>query len=249
VIKHAIGIAPTYNRPAAAANAVAQWLDQDCDLPRSLIVFDDAGQFDPQSHDQWQLVSWHNRCETLGEKFDIMLRQSVGLALERRWNAAETLIVVWEDDDVYLPDHVQRHVDAIESTGKQWSAPSRIWANDAVGYGNRHISDARGRHHGAWAFMLTAAIEAGGYPHCNGDANGAGFDLIFGARMRTKWGEPADTTPEGTEPHYLYRWFTAGRNGSAFGAAHMMEYQGAPEYLGELTPQFDGETRIYWGLQ
>lgn len=93
--------------------------------------------------------------------------------------------------------------------------------------------------------MLDAAIKAGGYPYCNGNADGAGFDLIFGGHMRQIHGEPQDVTAGEHEPTYLYRWFTAGKNGSAYGAAHMLEHQGQPEHVGNLNPLIDEETLIY----
>lgn len=246
MIKHIIGICPTYNRPAAVANAVAQWLAQDCSIERKLIVLDDGGQFNAHDETLWRLVSHRHRIETLGKKFDVMLGMAAALASDLGWSESETLVAVWEDDDVYSSGYLASHIKAIESTGKRWSAPSKILANDSVGFGKSHESDATGRHHGAWAYTLDAALQAGGYPHYNGDSNGNGFDIVFGNRMRETHGEPVDCFDGNFQ--YVYRWFTAGRNGSAFGVNGMMQQQGTPEFIGDLVPELDKETEIYWKL-
>jgi len=245
MIRHVLGLCPTYNRPGCVANTLAQWRDQVVDCERHLIVFDDAGQYQPESCELWRIVSWKERCPTLGEKFDNLLRMAVGIALEKRWSTAETLCVVFEDDDVYLPNHIQCHIDAVDTAEKPWAAPSRIYANDGCGRGKVHLSNATGRYHGAWSYELSAALAVNGYPHFNGE-NGIGFDLVFGGRMRQRWGDPVDTTPGESKPHYIYRWGTASRNGSAFGIEGMLREQGEPKYRGRIHPLYDVETLGYY---
>lgn len=211
---------------------------------RHLLIYDDAGQFDNQSGVGWSLISTPVRHETLGDKFATLARLAIDHCSRIGWNHEDCGIALWEDDDVMFPGYLLAHAETLKS-GAQWSAPSKILANDEVGRGKWHVSDARGRHHGAWAFTISAYVKAGGYPR----EQSSGFDLALSSRLASAGIEAKDTLESGCGPIYLYRWFTVpgSLNGSAFGE-QIMERQGSPlqHYPGPITAKLDGETEDYY---
>ena len=179
------------------------------------------------------------RHATLGGKFASLVELAIAYAAWREWGIADTAIVLFEDDDVYLPKHLAAHAKTLKQS--QFSAPSRVLANDGVGAGKWHSIDAVGRHHGAWAFMLPAYIACGGYADMN-----QGFDLDLGRRLR-EIAQPANTNAAGFGPTYIYRWMTASKNGSAFGD-DLLKSQPAPngQKIQQVTTRLDAETAGYY---
>ena len=51
------------------------------------------------------------------------------------------ILMVWEDDDIYLPHHISSHVTAME--GHLWSKPSKVLSDYS---GQIQEEDATGRH-------------------------------------------------------------------------------------------------------
>lgn len=241
----AIGITPTFNRPPSlVANAIATYMAQDYPADRRhLIVLDDAGVFDSQRHETWELVSTSKRFETLGGKFRRLVELASEYADRRGVDHSDVCVFVHEDDDCGFPNLVGSHVRCLES-GADASAPSKCLANDAVGRGKWHVTDARGRHHGAWAFRLSAYHACGGYPEIT-----EAFDYAFRSRMEHAGFAFKDTLETGCGPFYLYRFFSIPgvRNASAF-PGQWLESQGVPteRYPGPIVPQLDDETAGYY---
>ncbi len=239
-----IAICPTYNRPQCVLNLIRQFeLQSHRPEHRYLLVYDDAGQFDPQDGDRWSILSTANRHAQLGAKFDTLVAFAIARCVLLGWDPDETAIALMEDDDAYFPEYLAAHAATLAS-GAQWSAPSKILANDSVGRGNWHVASSLNKNHGAWAYRISAYLEAGGYPV----NQTAGFDFVFRDRLRAIGIKPRDTLLCGCGPIYLYRWFSAGqRNGSQFGDAMMTE-QGTPErrHPGPVAPQLDAETAGYY---
>lgn len=238
-----IAICPTFNRPHCIPNVLAMWQAQDYAGPRHLIVYDDGGQLDPQSEVRWEIASTSRRHPTLGEKFDALVVMAIGAMTERHWAIEETAVALFEDDDVYFPGYLAAHMKALQDA--DWSVSSRVMSNDGVGRGKWHVPSAVGRHHGAWAYRLSAYLRAGGYPREQTE----GFDFALGSRFRACGIEAADTLATGCWPIYLYRWFSVpgSFNGSRFGAEIMLK-QGTPtqRLAGKIVPKFDAETAGYY---
>ncbi|RLS72006.1 MAG: glycosyltransferase [Planctomycetota bacterium] len=107
-------LCPTCRRPKLLENSIACLLAQDYPADRrELIVLDDAGELQNQTGDGWQVSSIQRRFRSLPEKFDALAGFARGQVL-----------VVWEDDDIYLPHHISSHVKAME--GHLWSKPSKV---------------------------------------------------------------------------------------------------------------------------
>ena len=97
-------ICPTWNRPKCVADLVGQFLAQDYPQEKlNLLILDDAGQYENQSGDRWQLISFNRPFSTLGDKYNAMLSMVDADA-----------VVITEDDDVYLPQHTAACAHALQ---------------------------------------------------------------------------------------------------------------------------------------
>jgi len=103
---------------------------------------------------------------------------------------------ILDDDDVYLPWHLQAHAATLEDHA--WSHPSRILSHLCRVL---HEEPAAGRFHGALAFRREAIEAVGGWRQ---DAR-ADFDQDLIARLRARFGPPGDPCDYGP-PSYVYRW-------------------------------------------
>lgn len=232
-------LCPTYRRPFCLRNAVACFEAQTYEN-RELIVLDDAGQYRGHEGDRWRVISVPLRFRSLPAKFNALASLSDADAF-----------CVWEDDDIYLPWHVEAHAHAL-SGGAAMSVPRRIM--DACGPRGWNVRENAGcMFHASWAYSREGFDAVGGYP-----LTGAlTFDVEMLDRMRAYLGAPAD--PALTHPpSYLYRWQQSGAyNGSQFGPGW---YEAAGRLSGlpgdnlgtiaRIEPLMDNATRLLyadWG--
>ena len=211
-------LCPTYRRPPRLlANAIACFEAQDYPAEaRRLFVLDDAGELAPQLGANWSIATTRTRYPTLPAKYNAL----VGLvdaarATPERWEAE--ILVVWEDDDIYLPWHLSAIVGALYTPvaprykhGKAWSHPSRVWS---LYGGHLHQEPAGGRFHASLAMRFEALVHIGGWP----DTPRGDFDQQLLAKLRRECGPPADPC-EAAPPSYVFRW---GSTGSYHGQAFM----------------------------
>jgi hypothetical protein len=142
-------LCPTYRRSKLLENSIACFLAQNYPADRrELIVLDDAGKLQNQTGDGWQIISIPRRFRSLPEKFNAL----AGLAYGE-------ILVVWEDDDIYLPHHISSHVTAME--GHLWSKPSKVLSDYT---GQIQEEDATGPFHASLAFTRRAFEQVGGWP-------------------------------------------------------------------------------------
>ena len=189
-------LCPTYRRPNLLENSIACFLAQDYPADRrELIVLDDAGELENQTGDGWQIISIPRRFRSLPEKFNAL----AGLARGE-------ILVVWEDDDIYLPHHISSHVVAMG--GYLWSKPSKVLSDYT---GEVQEEDATGRFHASIAITRRAYEMCGGWPlTMRGD-----FDQQLLARLNAT-GPPADPSAFAA-PGYIFRWGSTGvYHGQAF---------------------------------
>jgi hypothetical protein len=198
---HLTAICPTFRRPKLIPGILEMWQAQE--FPKadcSMLIFDDGQSFESQHGDNWRLISRPRRCPTLGAKF----RETVSLAIAHGTDA----IVLFEDDDLYLPEYLANHESIL--TDHDVSQSSSVWTDNGIP--DRRIEvKAIGSHHGSWGYTVDAYNRAGGYP---ADVN-HGFDFVLNDRFRAadcKIGRPSHVSP------YVYRWQTSGYpNGSGWG--------------------------------
>ena len=134
-------LCPTYQRPESLENSIACFLAQDYPPDRrELIVLDDASELQNKIGDGWQIISIPRRFRSLPEKFNAL----AGLAQGE-------ILVVWEDDDMYMPHHINNHVIAME--GNLGSKPLKV-LSDYTGKLQEEV--ATGRFHASLAFTRQA---------------------------------------------------------------------------------------------
>lgn len=186
----------TYARPRLLPQAIQSFLMQDYPADRcELIVLDDAGQYVSQSHTEpkvWHLVSATRRFRTLGEKRNA----SAALA-----SADADAYVVWDDDDVYLPQTLRAHAAALERA--PWSLPSIVLI-ERSGTNRLDTHKTGGLFHPAWAFSREVFSKVSGYPFMQ-----SGQDQGLAKRFQDVGVRRADPIALGFAPYFVYRWGTS----------------------------------------
>jgi hypothetical protein len=214
-------------------NTIAQWLAQSYSGRRHLVILSDGGDVDPQQGPNWSLYARDKRYNSLSAKH----RDAVELA--RTCHGADR-IVVMDDDDCYLETWLASHAAVL--TDYHVSRPIRNLANDGVGFGKVHLT--QNAHHSFWGWRMEAYDACGGYstePIAN-------FDTEFLARLVAVPGiSIGDPWPDPQLIPCIYRWFTASRNGSAYGRNIVSsQTQELQRVAGSIIPEFDAETALYW---
>jgi hypothetical protein len=227
-------LCPTYNARAAAlvGNSIACFEQQTYPAAR-LLVYDDTNHWEPATGPGWEIVVAAERHATLPSKYNHMLR----MASE---SCGPNAFVVWEDDDVYLPWHVEASVQALQD--RPWAHPSHAWA---LTTGKPVLERVGGNMHASVSFRREAIEDLGGWP----DTKRAGFDLELLRNLRSRFGAPGNPCDH-APPSYVFRWGSTGtRHGQSFGlgAADEGWYDRAaaqPAYPGprRIEPKLDKET-------
>lgn len=224
-------LCPTYHRPQLLANSLACFLSQSYPADRrELIILDDAGQFSPQRGNGWELISVGRRFSSLPAKFNALAALARG-----------DIYVVWEDDDVYLPWHIQAHVEVL-TNDHFVSKPSRVRSHFQ---GVLSEEDAVGRFHASIAFTKEILTKVQGWPLTSrGD-----FDQQFLGLLASTGsvGDPVSSHA----PSYIFRWeSTQAYHGESFMQSAddeqwyvRAESAGSHEQTGPLIPVFDDHTR------
>lgn len=208
-------LAPTYGRPAEVlARSVYCFMQQQYPLhERRLLLFDDCGNVCPQIDgipiattsmvsqmellraNNWRVavVSTPTRSNDLGTKYNQMLR------MLDDWPEA---YAVWDDDDLYLPNHLQNIAAALSGgTRYKWAHPLRVWSTYT---GRPELESAAGRFHGSLALRADFCREVGGWIA----TRRADFDQQMLARCAAA-GRPAPYDAA-TGPSYVFTWADSG---------------------------------------
>lgn len=182
-------LCPTYRRPKLLEESIDYFKAQNYpEDRRELIVLDDAAELENRSGHGCQIISIQRRFRSLPEKFNAL----AGLAQGE-------ILVVWEDDDIYLPHHIRSHVTAMD--GHLWSKPSKVLSDYT---GTIQEEDATGRFHASLAFTRQAFEQVGGWPlTLRGD-----FDQQLIARLNSIG--PAGDPCLLAAPSYVFRWSSTG---------------------------------------
>ena len=228
-------LCPTYfARPSSLVGNSIACFEAQTYRDAFLIVYDDTGHFWSESAETWLLVSNAERRQTLSAKYNHM---AFNLASKNT-----DIFIVWEDDDIYLPWHVEACVKALEAPGATWAHPSHAWA---LTTGKPVLERVGGNMHASLAFRREALKALGGWP----DTKRADFDLQLIANARREFGPPANPL-EHFPPSYMFRWGSTGTiHGQSFGRSPGDEewYERAgkqprPEGSREVVPAMDAET-------
>jgi glycosyltransferase involved in cell wall biosynthesis len=229
-------LCPTYGRrPELLNNAIACFVHQ-THPDKHLLIYDDLGTLSDCNIDRVDItiVTSSQRSPSVGAKYNEMLDFFAG-EFEG--------VIVWDDDDVYLPKHLSYHNEVLQSYG--WSKPSRIIS---AYHEPPKVEDAAGRFHGAIAARFDLLQKVGGWI----DTKRATFDQEMLARLRT-YAPSGDPCYIG-DPTYIYRWQTSN-------AGHCSGLMGRDTWYNDykpdstapvesLTPEYDSDTeRLLLGVQ
>lgn len=195
----------TFDRPDLLSRALYSYLEQDYpDDCAELLIFDDAGQYRPQSCSEgksWELISVPRRFSSIGAK------RNAAISMVSR--DADT-IVIWDDDDVYLPWTLKAHAAALAKA--DWSYPSVI-----VDHRKERIDlaepDEQYIFHAAWAFRKDVFRLAGGYGDIiSGEDKDLARKFIDG---KVRFADPIEL---GFDPFFVFN-----RSGSSFHISYMKQ--------------------------
>ena len=182
-------LCPTYGRPKLVANLLAQFQAQT--HPRhlcTLLIYDDAGQYEPCCGYNWQVISTPQRCRHLQGKYNDMLAH-FGVLGSGQYDA----IVPMDDDDIYLPNHLETYAAALAR--HKWVYPAQIWSLH-----NRAVPVLDRPQWAACGVRLDALQAVGGWPETKA-GNG---DQLF-LRSLYELCPPGDPTINGS-PTFVFRW-------------------------------------------
>jgi hypothetical protein len=194
-------LCPTYGRFDRLRDAVACFLLQDYEGYRKLLILNDAAlpirlceaggiDYGGEGMAQVQVLNNRARFMTLGHKRQALLEA-----------AGTPLVAHWDDDDLYLPWHLQMCVAALQA--QSWAScakPGAAW----FATGPRAAPQVHGIRHnvfeGQMVFRQEEALALGGYPpKVSGQAAALLAAFKRAGKLYTWNPAPEDTS-------YVYRW-------------------------------------------
>lgn len=246
---HYVCLCPTHGRPSMPANALQLFLDQA--LPpkhtAQLVIFDDAGQIASQAclltDRTWSVISvpdWG----PLPQKYNRLLQLLGGIR-----NDPDTVYVCWDDDDVYLPDHLAAIGESLSRPGYRWAHPSLVYST----YDERRparipadesprVETAAGRFHGALAICGDLLTELCGWP----DTDLATYDQQMLQRLQQYPHQRANPCA-GRVPTYCYRWQDTAKWHCSGSIDEAGRYRRPPiqepGQVDQLVPRYDASTK------
>lgn len=221
---------PTYGRPSLVASSVAIFQRQrlrDGDVAE-LWILDDADQIpavDSVSLPRYRVRSTATRFENLPSKYRWLVDEIEATYADDEVDA----FLVWDDDDVYLPNHIAAYAETLSRA--PWAHPRYVYSTYGVERGYPRIEPAAGRFHGALGIRADALRRIGGWIL----TDRATFDQEMIAKCRAELGDAGDPT-EIAGPTYCYRW-------SDSGFYHCSGNMGRPDWY-DLTPKQEPPVEI-----
>jgi glycosyltransferase involved in cell wall biosynthesis len=223
---------PTYGRRASMlANSIKCFQEQTHE-EKTLLIYDDLGTLEECSAiPDVYILSTAKRASSVGAKYNKLLEFAEGFDADA--------VCVWDDDDIYLPRHLELHAIALQSFA--WSKPSQIIS---AYHQPPQVENASGRFHGSIAAWLTAVDKV---PWI--DTRRATFDQEYIAALSERFGPPGDPIRYGSI-QYVYRWQTSGGGhcSGLMGSEDWYErYQpDSREPIAEIVPEFDADTQRFY---
>jgi hypothetical protein len=227
-------LCPTFRHPELLANSLELWNRQTYPADqRRLLILDDGDTFDNQIGPNWTLMSTKSRFASLPLKYNTLL--SLGLR-------GSDAILVWEDDDIYLPTYIEEHAKVLAN--HEFSKPNRV-LTDCGPDNSIQEEPSGGRFHSTMGFQHSLIKRIGGWIN----TKRADFDLQLVDKLTksaTSFGQWEDVSPI----PFIYCWHT--------GQAHCQWTMKSPDdetwydrgneaykpvpRVGELTPKLDERT-------
>jgi glycosyltransferase involved in cell wall biosynthesis len=229
-------ICPTYGRrKELLENMLACYVNQ-THKDKELVIYDDSGILNDCvcNVEGVHIMATSKRAESLSNKYNEMFDFAVNKGIEFEG------VAIWDDDDVYLPKHLEAHSKALEKY--RWSKPSRIIS----AYLNPPVEeDASGRFYGSIA-IRKRILDYLKWPQ----DKRIDYDQVF-MSMLNKVDRPGDTL-EFFPIQYVYRWGTTKSShcsGIAGDSNWYDNYKGdSRDSIYSLEPNFDLDTKRIFGV-
>lgn len=219
-------LCPTYGRrPDLLGNAIACFLSQTHEDKR-LIVLDDAGTVGHRRSGQVLVHSTSNRFRSLPDKYRFMTDR------DDPWTEA---YVLWDDDDIYLPDHLARHDQVLQS--RAWSYPDEVGSL----YTGKLVVEPTGGRFWACIGFRRECLAKSPWPV----TDRVDYDQQFLRGLERSCGHPG--RPEG-DITFVYRWgstrahHASGVGGSNWYAGNTPQYR--DPYPRDYVVALDPETAV-----
>jgi glycosyltransferase involved in cell wall biosynthesis len=187
---------PTFNRPKLL-QYVIDCFEKQTYCNKSMIILDDADQLIPREVNGWKIVSENKRYPTLGDKRNRLVELTP---------KNTDVIVMWDDDDLYLPWALEATVKALELAS--WSRCSQYCYKHPNGmlfpyktHAREDMSDAGCQC--AWGIYKDVFLRAGGYPSYS-----LGEDLLLARKLLEMGTGFADPIGLGYKPFYIWGPYT-----------------------------------------
>lgn len=230
-------LCPTFRHPKLLANSVALWNLQDYPPERRwMMILDDDPTFVSQSvgGERWVLESHPNRFPSISDKYNYLLG---------RVPVETEIILVWEDDDIYLPGYVSAHANALRNA--KYSKPNVILTDYLSTPSTLRITQesAVGRFHSTIGARRDLLTSVGGWP----DTKRADFDQQLMSSLLKEANGHATVPWDEQNIQFIYRWHS--------GAAHCQSTMRSPDdetwyergekayakvpFVGRLVPKLD----------
>lgn len=191
VVRPLVCLMPTFRKPLAVRDSVQMFLRQNVRVNTHLCIYDDDGWFEPAWWTDGEQTVWLEvskvREPSLGRKYNRMVEIMLGKL------GQHCDLVVWEDDDIYAPDHVGYYRSALRV--RPWCQPLHV--HSYIG-GETRTEETGQRFHAALGIRSETWREIGGWP----EDSGPDFDQRLIAALRRKFGEPARLP----KPTYTFNW-------------------------------------------
>ena len=221
----------TYGRPELLRRVL--WcFERQTHEDRRLIALDDSGRLGNHEGDRWRIISRPGRYTTLGEKRNAVASLATGDAL-----------VVWDDDDLYLPRALEATAAALERA--PWSRPSLACLRGPHGTlqrvrtWNRPDQTDKAFQCG-WGIDAVAFWRAGGYAKLS-----RGEDCKLAKRLLEQHVHECDPMQLGYDPFYIWGPWTNRHLTHVPYADWPEPNHGVETMLPERPPGFDLERSIF----
>ena len=149
-------ICPTLNRPELLSRSIACFEHQTYE-DRYLLIVDDIGQYNTQHGDRWSLISFNQRILSLGEKNNVCASMAP---------RGVKYYAKWDDDDIYMPWHLEGLVRAMEQGGELVQPRHAVdyWFDRWVQTETFSKKDPDHYcYHGCWGYTRELFARVGGY--------------------------------------------------------------------------------------
>lgn len=234
-----ICLCASYKRPQLLKNAVACFNAQTY-ANKYLLVLDTADQFESELKQTdsgiIHIKSQAERPKGLSATYNYMVNE---LIQKDQFD----IFAVWDDDDVYFPDHLENMTQVYTGEAQYFTQPY-IYSNYQQPKGTVFKESAEGRFHGCWGYTRKLWEDLNGYP----DIDSLDFDFRMGQACIQK---VSKTYYSIETPSYVYRWGNGIYHISQHGLGgynklwETLESFPAP-FQGPLLPEFDEETKTLY---